>query len=181
MPNTLSGTPSNVVSNALPTIHGALVPPIQEDPTSVSALPPLPVDNFCTNVEKPPAQDVNESVLHPVLEGKSLHSLQTIISQRPPPLKPSSSTIKERERRRELLPYSMQPLQSKEYRICKLCDPPFEDYSEACLEGQIVCSFECVKRYVQEHLTKPIGLKVKHGKVISDIVNGEVQGGQVFE
>jgi hypothetical protein len=58
---------------------------------------------------------------------------------------------------------------------CPACGPPFDAIHD--LTGMEVCSFACGKRYVQEALAKPYGLKIKHGKSIEITdLSGEVVG-----
>jgi hypothetical protein len=60
-------------------------------------------------------------------------------------------------------------------KLCRLCGPPFEEFPS--ILGMWICSFACGKRYVQEVLAKPHGLKVKHGKSIEiKGPNGTTQG-----
>lgn len=64
--------------------------------------------------------------------------------------------------KKDSMPYSMKPLNPATDRLCQLCGPPFQNLTEAQLDQLPVCSFECGKRYVQEHLALSHGCRVKH-------------------
>lgn len=132
------------------------------------------------NVTKLVLNDKNEKTAPatspelPQSRSDALHRIQTTIAKRAPPKLQGSSTAEPRKRREDPLPFSMQRIDPND-RQCTLCGPPFDTSHSSQLRGQLVCSFECAKRYVAEVLINPHGLNICHGKVI---YNHSADGGR---
>ena len=74
-----------------------------------------------------------------------------------------SKFVPGRSRRQEKLPYSMHLLTENE-KNCDLCGPPFPSFTPQDIRGISVCSYNCVKRFVNEVLAKPKGFQIIQGK-----------------
>ena len=77
--------------------------------------------------------------------------------------KDSTKFVPGRNRRKEKLAYHMHEIEESEKK-CSLCGPPFLELTSSDLLGLSVCSYNCVKRFVNEVLAKPKGFQVKQGK-----------------
>ena len=85
--------------------------------------------------------------------------------------------IEPRKRKQNPLPYSTAELKDPEKdRHCLLCGPPYKTLMREQLVGTEVCSFSCAKRYVDEVLFKPYGIRTKIAKSRRREDNLEING-----
>lgn len=77
--------------------------------------------------------------------------------------KDSTKFVPGRNRQKDKLPYDLHELEESEKK-CSLCGPPFLELIPSDLLGLSVCSYNCVKRFVNEVLAKPKGFQVIQGK-----------------
>ena len=84
---------------------------------------------------------------------------------------PLTHVVPRRERKQELLPYTMVPI-NEEDRQCELCGPPFKEIPWNKFQDLSICTWECGKRYFVEKLSKPVGCHLIHGKSIPNHVFG---------
>lgn len=84
---------------------------------------------------------------------------------------PLAHIVPRRERKQELLPYSMD-LINEDDRQCDLCGPPFKEIPWNQFQDLSVCTWECGKRYFVEKISRPVGCKLIHGKSIPNDIFG---------
>ena len=155
---TLKGATPLISDQGSPVVGAQLYP---ESSLSMKEVDPptyAEMQDFSLNLESSPS---SQECLDPALVQTYLdltHQRLSTLSKRQP-LQTDIITI---ARRKDPLPYSTFPL-DQDQRKCELCGPPFLPLGGK-LQDTLACSFECGKRYVVEHMGKPHGFRVKHGK-----------------